>query len=184
MTRGGVNGHRVNLISLDDGYSPPKTVEATRRLVEEEGVVAIFASLGTAPNSAIAKYLNQKGVPDLFISSGASKWGDYKQYPFCMAGPPSYRIEGQIYAKYILQQRPNAKIAVLWQNDDLGKDYISGIRDRAGRSLRQDRRWFGFVRGHRRHDRQPGRDPQILRCGRADHRRDTQIRRHDHSQGL
>ena len=130
--QGGVAGHRVNLISLDDGYSPPKTVEATRRLVEEDQVIAIFASLGTAPNSATAKYLNQKGVPDLFISSGASKWGDYKQYPFCMAGPPSYRIEGQIYAKYILQQNPAAKIAILWQNDDLGKDYISGLRDVLG----------------------------------------------------
>ena len=130
--QGGVNGHKVNLISLDDSYSPPKTVELTRRLVEEDQVVAIFAALGTAPNSAIAKYLNQKGVPDLFIGSGASKWGNYKEYPYCMAAPPSYRIEAAIYAKYILAQKPNAKIAVLWQNDDFGKDYITGLKDGLG----------------------------------------------------
>ena len=100
--QGGVNGHRVNLISLDDGYSPPKTVELTRRMVEEDQVTAIFASLGTAPNSAIAKYLNQKKVPDLFVSSGASKWGNFKEYPYCVASLTSYRDEARIYAKYIL----------------------------------------------------------------------------------
>jgi len=126
--QGGVNGRRVNLISLDDGYSPPKTVELTRRMVEEDQVVAIFASLGTAPNSAIAKYLNQKKVPDLFIGSGASKWGNHKEYPYCVASLTSYRDEARIYAKYILAQKPNAKVAVLWQNDDLGKDYLAGLK--------------------------------------------------------
>ena len=127
--QGGVNGRKVNLLSLDDGYAPAKTVEATRRLVEEDQVACIFAALGTAPNSATAKYLQQKGVPNLFIGSGAAKWGDHTTLPLCMAGPPSYRIEAAVYVKYILQQNPNAKIAVIWQNDDLGKDYVLGIKD-------------------------------------------------------
>ena len=130
--QGGINGRKVNLISLDDGYNPAKTVELTRKLVEEEQVVAIFASLGTAPNSAIARYLQQKGVPNLFVSSGASKWGNHVEYPLCIAAPPSYRIEGHIYAKYILAQKPGAKVAILWQNDDLGKDYVAGLKDGLG----------------------------------------------------
>ena len=129
---GGVNGRKINLISLDDGYAPAKTVEMTRRLVEQDEVSAIFASLGTAPNAAIVKYLHAKGVPNLFISSGASRWGNHVELPLCMAGPPSYRVEGAIYAKYILEHKPNAKIAILWQNDDLGKDYITGLKDGLG----------------------------------------------------
>lgn len=132
--QGGINGRKINLISLDDGYNPAKTVEMTRRLVESDEVLAIFASLGTAPNSAIVKYLQQKGVPNLFISSGASKWGNHVEYPLAMAAPPSYRIEGTIYGRYILAQKPDAKIAILWQNDDLGKDYIAGLKDALGTS--------------------------------------------------
>ncbi len=130
--QGGVNGRKINLLSLDDGYSPAKTVELTRRLVEEDQVACIFASLGTAPNTAIVKYLQQKGVPNLFVSSGASRWGNHVELPLCIAGPPSYRVEGHIYAKYILAQKPDAKIAVLWQNDDLGKDYLAGLKDALG----------------------------------------------------
>ena len=130
--KGGVAGHKIDFISLDDGYSPPKTVEQVRRLVEEDGVAFTFATLGTAPNSAIVKYMNQKKVPQLFVSTGADKWGDYKQYPWTIGWQPSYRTEAQIYAKYILQQKPNAKIAILYQNDDFGKDYPAGVRDVLG----------------------------------------------------
>ena len=130
--QGGINGRKINLISLDDGYAPAKTVEMTRRLVEQDEVSAIFASLGTAPNAAIVKYLQQKGVPNLFISSGASRWGNHVELPLCMAGPPSYRVEGAIYAKYILEHKPDAKVALLWQNDDLGRDYLAGMKDGLG----------------------------------------------------
>ena len=127
--QGGVGGRKINYISLDDGYSPPKTVEQVRRLVEEEGVAFTFATLGTPTNSAIVKYMNQKKVPHLFLATGADKWGDYKQYPFTIGWQPSYRTEAQIYAKYVLKERPSAKIALLYQNDDFGKDYYLGLKD-------------------------------------------------------
>jgi branched-chain amino acid transport system substrate-binding protein len=130
--QGGVAGHKINFISLDDAYSPPKTVEQVRRLVEEEGVDFTFATLGTPTNSAIVRYMNQKKVPHLFVSTGADKWGDYKDYPWTIGWQPSYRTEAQIYAKYILQQKPNAKIAILYQNDDFGKDYPAGVKDVLG----------------------------------------------------
>ena len=129
---GGIAGRKINLISLDDGYSPPKTVEQVRRLVEQEQVAFLFNTLGTAPNSAILRYVNQKKVPHLFLSTGADKWGDPKNFPWTMGFQPSYRTEAQIYTKYILQQRPNAKIAVLYQNDDFGKDYPAGVKDVLG----------------------------------------------------
>jgi branched-chain amino acid transport system substrate-binding protein len=125
---GGINGRNVALISLDDGYSPPKTVEQTRRLVEHDGVLAIISSLGTPANSAIYKYLNERHVPRLFIGSGASKWRDYKKGPWTISGTMNYVTEGHIYATYILGNRPNAKIAVLYQNDDFGKDYLNGLK--------------------------------------------------------
>ena len=109
--QGGVAGHKINFISLDDNYSPPKTVEQIRRLVEEEQVAFTFGTLGTPTNSAIVRYMNQKKVPQLFVSTGADKWGDYKQTPWTIGWQPSYRTEAQIYTKYILQQKPNAKIA-------------------------------------------------------------------------
>ncbi|HXQ51079.1 MAG TPA: ABC transporter substrate-binding protein [Stellaceae bacterium] len=130
--QGGINGRKVNLISLDDGYSPPKTVEQTRKLVEEDGVLAIFGSLGTPANTAIYKYLNERHVPQLFIASGASKWRDYKTSPWTISGTINYVIEGGIYGKYILRQHPDAKIAVLYQNDDFGKDYLNGLKERLG----------------------------------------------------
>ena len=130
--QGGVAGHKINYISLDDNYSPPKTVEQIRRLVEEEKVAFTFATLGTPTNSAIVRYMNQKKVPQLFVATGADKWGDYKQTPWTIGWQPSYRTEAQIYTKYILQQKPNAKIAILYQNDDFGKDYPAGVKDVLG----------------------------------------------------
>jgi len=130
--QGGVGGRKINFISLDDGYSPPKTVEQVRRLVEQDEVAFLFNTLGTPTNSAIHRYVNQKKVPHLFISTGADKWGDYKNFPWTMGFQPSYRTEAQIYTKYILQQNPNAKIAILYQNDDFGKDYPAGVKDVLG----------------------------------------------------
>ena len=122
--QGGFAGRKVNFISYDDGYSPPKTVEQTRRLIEEDKVAALFAPLGTPTNSATVRYVNQKKVPDLFLSTGADKWGDYKEHPWTIGWQPSYVTELQVYAKYILAQKPDAKIGILYQNDDFGKDYL------------------------------------------------------------
>jgi branched-chain amino acid transport system substrate-binding protein len=130
--QGGVAGRKIDFISLDDGYSPPKTVEQVRRLVEQDQVAFLFNNLGTPTNSAIWHYVNQKKVPHLFISTGADKWGDYQHYPWTMGFQPSYRTEAQIYTKYILQQKPDAKIAILYQNDDFGKDYPAGVKDILG----------------------------------------------------
>jgi branched-chain amino acid transport system substrate-binding protein len=131
---GGINGRRINFISLDDGYSPPKTVEQVRRLVEEEQVAFLGGPLGTPTNSAVQKYLNAKKVPQLFLISAASKWDDPKHYPWSMsfAWGPNYRDEGRIHAKYLLQSHPGAKVAVLYQNDDGGKDLLRGLRDGFG----------------------------------------------------
>jgi branched-chain amino acid transport system substrate-binding protein len=129
---GGINGRKINFISYDDGYSPPKTVEQARKLVESDEVLFIFNSLGTPPNSAIHKYMNAKKVPQLFVATGATKWNDPKDFPWTMGWQPSYQSETQIYAKYILKEKPNAKIAVLYQNDDYGKDYLKGLKDGLG----------------------------------------------------
>jgi branched-chain amino acid transport system substrate-binding protein len=126
---GGFAGRKVNFISYDDGYSPPKTVEQTRRLVEDDKVAALFADLGTPTNSGIVRYVNQKKVPHLFLATGADKWGDYKQHPWTIGWQPSYVTEAQVYAKYILAQKADAKIGILYQNDDFGKDYLHGVRD-------------------------------------------------------
>ena len=127
--QGGFAGRKVNFISYDDGYSPPKTVEQTRRLIEEDKVAALFAPLGTPTNSATVRYVNQKKVPHLFLATGADKWGDYTQHPWTIGWQPSYVTEAQVYAKFILSQKPNAKIGILYQNDDFGKDYLRGVRD-------------------------------------------------------
>jgi branched-chain amino acid transport system substrate-binding protein len=129
---GGINGRKINFISYDDGYSPPKTVEQARKLVESDEVLLIFNSLGTPPNSAIQKYMNSKKVPQLFVSTGATKWNDPKDFPWTMGWQPNYQSETQIYAKYILKNYPNAKIGVLYQNDDYGKDYLKGLKDGLG----------------------------------------------------
>ena len=125
---GGINGRKINFVTYDDGYSPPKTVEQARKLVESDEVLFIFNSLGTPPNSAIQKYMNQKKVPQLFVASGASKWNDPRQYPWTMGWQPSYASEARIYAKYIMKGKPDAKIGVLYQNDDFGKDYLKGLK--------------------------------------------------------
>ena len=129
---GGINGCKIVFISLDDGYSPPKTVEATRRLVEQDEVLLMFGSLGTASNTAVHAYLNARRVPQLFIATGATKWDDPKNHPWTMGLQPNYQTETRIYAKHILLTRPNAKIAVLYQNDDYGKDYLKGLKDGLG----------------------------------------------------
>jgi len=129
---GGINGRKIDFISLDDGYSPPKTVEDARRLVEQDQVLFIFSSLGTPPNTAIHKYMNAKKVPQLFVATGASKWNDPKHFPWTMGWQPNYQTEAAMYAKHILQTKPDAKIAVLYQNDDYGKDYLEGFEKGLG----------------------------------------------------
>jgi branched-chain amino acid transport system substrate-binding protein len=130
--QGGVAGHQIDFISLDDGYSPPKTVEQIRRLIEEDKVDFTFQTLGTPCNSAIADYLNRKKVPHLFIGSGAGKWADIKKYPWTMGFQPGYRTEAQIYAKFMLANVKEPKLGILYQNDDFGKDYPIGVRDILG----------------------------------------------------
>ncbi|WGD51940.1 ABC transporter substrate-binding protein [Bradyrhizobium sp. CB1650] len=129
---GGINGRKIRFISYDDAYLPPKTVEQARKLVESDGVLLIFGSLGTSTNGAIRKYMNEKRVPQLFVASGASKWNDPKQYPWTMGWQPSYASEARIYAKFIMKEKPDAKIGVLYQNDDFGKDYLKGLKDGLG----------------------------------------------------
>ena len=130
--QGGINGRKINFVTRDDGYSPPKTVEVVRKLVEEDQVLFIFNPLGTPPNTAIQGYLNDNKVPQLFVATGADKWNDPKHFPWTMGYQPSYRIEARIYGHYILKNLPNAKIAVLYQNDDFGKDYLIGLREGLG----------------------------------------------------
>ena len=129
---GGINGRKITLISLDDGYSPPKAVEQVRKLVEQEEVLALFQTLGTPSNSAIHKYVNAKKVPHLFLATGATKWADPKNFPWTLGFNLSYQAEGTIYAKYLLKNKPNAKIAILYQNDDYGKDVLKGVEDGLG----------------------------------------------------
>jgi len=130
--QGGVNGRKINFISVDDGYSPPKTVEQARKLVEQDEVLILFNPLGTPPNSAIHRYMNQKKVPHLFLATGATKWGDPKNFPWTMGWQPNYQSEAKIYAQHLLETKPNAKVAVLFQNDDYGKDYLKGFKDGLG----------------------------------------------------
>jgi branched-chain amino acid transport system substrate-binding protein len=131
--QGGINGRKINLIAVDDGYSPPKSIEVVRRLIEEDQVAILFQTIGTAPNAAIRHYINQKKVPDIWLGSGASMFvTDPKEFPWSIPFQPSYRLEGQMYAKYILDQKPNAKIGILYQNDDLGRDYLAGLKDGLG----------------------------------------------------
>jgi len=126
---GGVNGRKINFISYDDGYSPPKTVEQVRKLIESDEVFLIFNALGTPTQTAVQKYQNAKKVPQLFLATGASKWNDPKEFPWTMGFQPSYRVEARIFAKYIMKNKPDAKVAVFYQNDDFGKDYVAGLKD-------------------------------------------------------
>lgn len=129
---GGINGRKIKFISYDDAYSPPKAVEQVRKLVEQDNVLLVFNPLGTPSNTAVQKYLNQKGIPHLFLATGATKWGDYKNNPWTMGWQPTYQSEGRIYAKYILDNFPNAKIGILYQHDDFGRDYLQGLKDGLG----------------------------------------------------
>jgi ABC-type branched-subunit amino acid transport system substrate-binding protein len=126
---GGINGRKINFISYDDAYSPPKAVEQARKLIESDEVLLLFGTLGTASNTAIQKYVNSKKVPQLFVATGATKWNDPKNFPWTMGWLPSYQSESRIYAKYLTKEKPTAKIAVLYQNDDMGKDYLKGLKD-------------------------------------------------------
>ncbi|MBV9756749.1 MAG: ABC transporter substrate-binding protein [Alphaproteobacteria bacterium] len=130
--RGGVAGRRIVFISLDDGFSPPKTFEQTRRLVEDEGIAFMFSSIGTPTNSAVQRYLNDRKIPQLFVASGADKWGNYQQFPWTIGHSPSYRVEAQIFTKYLLASRPEARLGLLHKNDDFGRDYLHGVRDVLG----------------------------------------------------
>ena len=129
---GGINGRKINFISYDDGYSPPKAVEQARKLIESDEVLLIFNPLGTPSNSAIEKYMNAKKVPQLFVATGATKWDEPKEFPWTMGWQPSYQSEARIYAKFLIKTKPDAKIAVLYQNDDFGKDYLKGLKDGFG----------------------------------------------------
>ncbi|HWT79165.1 MAG TPA: ABC transporter substrate-binding protein, partial [Candidatus Methylomirabilis sp.] len=129
---GGVNGRKINFISYDDGYSPPKTVEMVRRLVEEDKVLLVFQPLGTPSNTAIHKYMNEQKVPQLFVATGATKWNDPKNFPWTMGWQPNYQTEAKIYANYLLTNNPGAKVGILYQNDDYGKDYLKGFKDGLG----------------------------------------------------
>jgi ABC-type branched-subunit amino acid transport system substrate-binding protein len=135
--QGGINGRKIKLLSLDDGYSPPKTLEQTRRLVEEENVAFIYQPLGTPTSMATRRYLNQKQVPQLFVASGATQFGDRDNFPWTMGWQISYQIEGRVYARYVMSERPDAKIAILYQNDDSGKDFLKGFKDGLGDKVRQ-----------------------------------------------
>ena len=134
---GGVNGRKINFVTYDDGYSPPKAVEMVRKLVEDDQVLFVFNPLGTPSNTAIWKYMNEHKVPQLFVATGATKWGDPKGHPWTMGFQPNYQIEGKIYAHYILKNIPNAKIGVLYQNDDYGKDYLKGFKDGLGEAAKK-----------------------------------------------
>ncbi len=134
--KGGINGRKIDFVTYDDAYSPPKTVEQARKLVESDNVLLVFNPLGTPPNTAIQKYLNDRKVPQLFVATGATKWNDPKRFPWTMGWQPSYQAEGQIYAQYVLKNKPNAKLAILYQNDDYGKDYLKGMLDGLGDKLK------------------------------------------------
>jgi branched-chain amino acid transport system substrate-binding protein len=129
---GGINGRKINFVSYDDGYSPPKAVEQARKLVESDEVLVVFNPLGTPSNTAIQKYLNAKKVPQLFVATGATKWNDPKDFPWTMGWQPSYQSEARIYAKFLMKEKPDAKIAIMYQNDDFGKDYLKGLKDGLG----------------------------------------------------
>ena len=175
--QGGVNGRKINLLSLDDAYSPPKTVEQVRRLVEQEQVAFLFQTLGTPSNTAIRQYCNDNKVPQLFVATGAAKWDDPKHFPWTMGYNPNYQTEARIYAKQILATKPDAKIAVLYQNDDFGKDYLIGLKDGLGADK------AGMVVKEASYETSEptvdfaGRDLARIRGRRISDRRDAEIRR-------
>jgi branched-chain amino acid transport system substrate-binding protein len=134
---GGINGRKINYITYDDGYSPPKAVEMVRRLVEQDQVLLLFQTLGTPTNSAIHKYVNQQKVPHIFVATGATKWGDPQNFPWTMGWQPTYQAEAKIYAQYVMKNIPDAKVGILYQNDDYGKDYLKGFKDGLGEAAKK-----------------------------------------------
>src|ERR1700720_251653 len=180
---GGVNGRKINFISLDDAYSPPKTVEQIRRLIESDEVLFLVNPVGTATNMAVVKYINQKQVPHLFIGTGATVFNDPEHYPWTMSWTPHYASEAEIYAKYILSAKPGAKIGILSQNDDLGRDYLLGFKRALG-----DKASAMIVSSQTYNTSDPTIDSQVvtLKASGANvfHRHGTQIRRPGHSQSL
>jgi branched-chain amino acid transport system substrate-binding protein len=135
--QGGINGRKIEFLTLDDAYSPAKTVEQTRKLVEQDDVLAMFSSVGTAPNISVQKYLNAKRVPQIFVSSGATRWNDPGHFPWTVGFNPTYELEGKLYAQYILKTKPDAKIAVIAPNEDAGKDYVRGFKEGLGEHINQ-----------------------------------------------
>ena len=174
--QGGINGRKINFVTYDDGYSPPKAVEQARKLVESDEVLFVFNPLGTPSNSAIQKYLNAKKVPQLFVATGATKWNDPKDFPWTMGWQPSYQSEAQIYAKYLMKEKPDAKIAILYQNDDFGKDYLKGLKDGLGAKALDDHR-RGKLRDFRADHRQPHRQAEGDRRRRLHQHHHAEIRR-------
>ena len=182
--QGGVNGRKINFISLDDAYSPPKTVEQIRRLIESDEVLFLVNPVGTATNMAVVKYINQQKVPHLFVGSGATVFNDPEHYPWTMSWTPHYASEGEIYARYILSTKPDAKIGILSQNDDLGRDYLLGFKRGLGEQGVGDDRVVADLQ-HQRSDRRfPGGFPEGFGRQRIFHRHGPEILRASHSQGL
>ena len=193
---GGINGRKINFISYDDAYSPPKAVEQARKLIESDEVLLLFGTLGTASNTAIQKYVNSKKVPQLFVATGATKWNDPKNFPWTMGWLPSYQSEARIYAKFLTKEKPAAKIAVLYQNDDMGKDYLKGLKDGlasdASRIVAEesyevaeptiDSSGAAEIVQSRYHHLL--HDAEIRRAGYQEGRRDELEARHDHIQCL
>ena len=175
--QGGINGRKINFISYDDGYCPPKAVEQIRKLIESDEVFLVFNALGTPTQTAVQKYHNAKKVPQLFLATGASKWNDPKAFPWTMGFQPSYRVEARIFAKYILKTKPNAKVAVFYANDDFGKDYVAGLKDDLRRQIFQHHRRRGRLREHRTLDRFPHRQAEGHRRRRVRQYFDAEIRR-------
>ena len=179
---GGINGRKINWISYDDGYSPPKTVEQIRKLIESDEVFLVFNALGTPTQTAVQKYHNTKKVPQLFLATGASKWNDPKDFPWTMGFQPSYRVEARIFAKYILKEKPGAKVAIFYANDDFGKDYVAGIKDVFGDKAERPDRGRGELRDHRALDRLPHRQAEGHRRRRVRQHRDAEIRSPSHQE--
>ena len=173
--RGGIAGRKINFIYYDDAFNPAKTVEQTRRLVENDEVAILFSSLGTATNSAIVKYVNAKKVPHLFLSVNGDRWSDYKTHPWSMGFAPSARTEAAIFVKHMLAEKPDAKFAVLYQNDDFGKDFVLGAKDALGD--RESKIDDDFPRNLRSDDRLANSPASCLRTGRPDLRYDCQVHR-------
>jgi hypothetical protein len=178
---GGINGRRLDFITLDDAYSPPKAVEHARRLVEQDRVAMMFSPLGTPSIAATIKYFNDRKVPHLFAISGVSRFSDAKAFPYTVMGLPNYQTEARIFAKLIEKERPGSKIAVLYQNDDLGKDYLVGLR---GFFKERYERLVGLLRTHRSHRRLAGDQPQGNRRRCPAHCRHAEVRLASHPQGL